>query len=82
MNVRKGAVAVAAAAMVVVGGYSVPAHASTGVRTGVRVADANGSCGAGKVAENGHVKVCFGSTADKLYVYDKDKDGRSAYGDV
>jgi hypothetical protein len=78
VKLRKATVAVAAAAMVV-GGYSAPAHAETGVRIGVRVSDANGAC-ANKSASNGHVKVCFGAAADKLYVQDRYQDGRSAYG--
>lgn len=78
---KKIALVGAIAATFVLGGIS-PAHAvsDSDVRLGTLVPDANGSCNPGDVAENSHVKVCFGAPADKLYVLDKAGDGRSAYG--
>ena len=81
MKLRRMGIVAAAAALLLVG-TSTPASAvgDGDVRLGTLVPDANGSCNAGDIAENTHVKVCFGATADKLYVLDKDNDGRSAYG--
>jgi hypothetical protein len=77
---RKGAASLAAG-LLLVGVTSSPANAvsDSQTRIGVRVADANGSCADGS-AENTHVKVCFDPGSDRLYVKDKDTDGRSAYG--
>lgn len=79
---NKAAILTVVGALLLVGGSASPAYAvaDSDVRIGTRVSDANGSCNAGDIAENTHVKVCFGAAEDKLYVMDKDNDGRSAYG--
>ena len=51
------------------------------VKTGTRVSGPANACSDGSNARNGHVKVCFAEVGDKLYVYDADRDGRSAYGE-
>jgi len=72
------AAGIAGTVVLLAGIGATPAYAADG-RAGTKVSDPNGACADNSVG-NTHVQVCYLDYGDKLYVKDKEADGRSAYG--
>ncbi len=86
MGVRHGQVLLAGLAFMTVLTWVSPAAADESpdadyFKNGAQVSSTDGACSDGNNASNTHVRVCFKEYGDKLYVYDAEPDGRSAYGE-